>query len=229
MPRHRRIKTDQLIYHVISRGNNKMTIFHDDRDYKSYLNILMRYKEKMPFALYHYCLMNNHVHLLLRPQCDISWLMHGINLSYAQYFKRRYSHIGHFWQDRFKSHIVSQDSYLLQCARYIETNPCRIVPARSLDRYPYSSYRFYACGQDSDLITQNPLYNNFGLTDTERRARYLQFTSEGCDAKLEIKQSQFIASEEYVLELLTTTLRNRIKRKRGRPRINPQKLVYNIL
>ena len=229
MPRHRRIKAAQLIYHAISRGNNKMTIFHDGEDYKSYLNILRRYKEKMPFDLYHYCLMGNHVHLLLSTQGDISRLMHGINLSYAQHFKRRYKHIGHFWQERFKSYIVSQDRYLLQCARYIETNPCRIVPPIPADEYPHSSYIFYACGRGSDLITRNPLYNSFGMNDVERRARYIQFISEGCAAKPEVNQSQFIASKEYVLELLTTTLKTGIRRKRGRPRKNPQKLAYNLL
>ena len=116
MPRIARLKHAGLTYHIISRGNNKLKIFHEDVDYVKYLEILSKYRDKFKFELYNFVLMLNHVHLLLKAEDDISFIMHRINLSYAQYYKFKYKHIGHFWQDRFKSYIVEENSYLLALA-----------------------------------------------------------------------------------------------------------------
>jgi len=91
MPRIARIKSENLTYHVISRGNNKMKTFHQEVDYRKYLEIVDKYHEKFSFRLYHFCLMPNHVHLLLKCEDDLSELMHGINLCYAQYYKKKYN------------------------------------------------------------------------------------------------------------------------------------------
>jgi putative transposase len=217
MPREARIKGDDLTYHIVTRGNNKMQAFHDDEDYNKYYDILRKYKKEIPFELYHFCLMSNHPHLLIKPNFDISRLMHKINLSYAQYYKNRYKHIGHFWQDRFKSHIVSQDEYILRCARYIETNPERTISKIPAEGYPYSSYRYYAFGEKCDIITENPLYNEFGNTPDEKRTNYIAFIKEReTDQNLIKPKSQFIASQEYIENLLNALKLKR--RKRGRPR-----------
>ncbi|OGW75729.1 MAG: hypothetical protein A2Z72_03430 [Omnitrophica bacterium RBG_13_46_9] len=220
MPRCRRIKADDVVYHIVTRGNNKMRAFHDDKDYHAYYDILRKYRKEVPFELYHFCIMRNHPHLLLKPNCDISRLMHKVNLSYAQYYKARYGHVGHFWQDRFKSYIVSQDTYLLRCARYIETNPLRTVAKIPPEAYPYSSYRYYAYGEECDIITEDPLYATFGATPEEKRAAYRVFIKESeTDTDLIDPKSQFIASQEYIHSLFDR-LRDfkRLKRRRGRPR-----------
>ena len=142
MPRIARLKHAELTYHIISRGNNKLKIFHEDVDYVKYLEILSKYRDKFKFELYNFVLMLNHVHLLLKAEDDISFIMHRINLSYAQYYKFKYKHIGHFWQDRFKSYIVEENSYLLALAKYIETNPMRTLSCISPEDYPYSSYHY---------------------------------------------------------------------------------------
>jgi len=220
MPRHSRIKADDLVYHVITRGNNKMRAFHSDDDYNKYLDILRKYKKEIPFELYNFCLMMNHPHLLIKPNFDISKLMHRINLSYAQYYKFKYKHIGHFWQDRFKSYIVSRDEYMLMCARYIETNPERTTQRIPAEKYPYSSYRYYAYGEKCDIITRNLLYNSFGLTEEERRLNYIKFVKDKeANTNLEITKSQFIASQAYINNLLKRFKdQMKLKRKRGRPR-----------
>jgi len=92
------------------------------------LELILRYKEKYHFKLYHYVLMTNHVHLVIEPAeagGSLSEIMKGINLTYAQHYKRRYSHTGHFGQDRYKSIIISKDEYLLACGSYVELNPVR--------------------------------------------------------------------------------------------------------
>ncbi|MGQ9778101.1 MAG: transposase, partial [Thermodesulfobacteriota bacterium] len=101
-----RIAPKERIYHILTRGNNRQDIFKDVKDYKKYVEILQRYKEKYKFKLYHYVLMRNHIHLVIETAekgGSLAEVMKGINLSYAQYYKRRYKHIGYFWQDRYKS------------------------------------------------------------------------------------------------------------------------------
>jgi putative transposase len=118
MPRTARIAPREHVFHILTRGNNRQDIFRDEFDYQKYFEIVGKYKERYEFKLYHYVLMRNHVHLVLEPQeegGDLAEIMKGINLSYAQHYKRRYSHIGHFWQDRFKSILIARDQYLLAC------------------------------------------------------------------------------------------------------------------
>ncbi|HLG28586.1 MAG TPA: transposase, partial [Candidatus Brocadiales bacterium] len=106
MPRTARVAPSGHVYHVLTRGNNRKDVFEDEEDFRKYIDLLLRYKEKYQFKLYHYVLMTNHVHLVIEPSVSggsLSEIMKGINLAYAQHFKRRYNHTGHFWQDRYKS------------------------------------------------------------------------------------------------------------------------------
>jgi len=229
MPRIARMKFDSLTYHIISRGNNKMSIFLDRADYQQYLKILNKYKKKYIFYLYNFVLMPNHVHLLLKADTDVSRLMHGINLSYAQYFKKKYNHVGHFWQDRFKSYIVEDDTYLLTVARYIERNPSRANLTKNLREYDYSSYNFYAYGENCGIeITVNPLYLTLGKDITELKKVYQNFIFEqelgsipnGLPMDLNIIKAQFIASPEFAQRLIESKFAERIRRRPGRPRKN---------
>ena len=84
------------------------------------------------------------LHLVIEPTAKggtLSNLMKGINLSYTQYYKGRYRHVGHFWQDRFKSIIISKDDYLLACGSYVELNPVRAKIVETPDDYRWSSYK----------------------------------------------------------------------------------------
>ena len=138
MPRIARIAPKDQIFHILTRGNNRQDIFKYELDYRKYFEILDKYKEKYHFKLYHYVLMKNHVHLVLEPQEEdgsLAEIIKGINLSYAQYYKRRYDHVGHFWQDRYKSILVSKDQYLLACGSYVELNPVRAGVVRDPSEY----------------------------------------------------------------------------------------------
>src|SRR3990172_1895533 len=114
MPRTARISPKEYAYHILARGNNRQDVFKDEKDYRKYIETLQRYKERYKFRLYHYTLMKNHIHLVLETTekgGSLADIMKGINLSYAQYFKGRYRHTGHFWQDRYKSIIISKKEY----------------------------------------------------------------------------------------------------------------------
>jgi putative transposase len=145
MPRSARILPEQGIFHIMARGNNRQEIFKDKEDFEQYIYLLKLYKEQHLFKLYHYCLMSNHLHLILEttPSTNLPKLMKQISLSYMHYFRRRYRYYGHFWQGRYKSLLIEKDSYLLTCGKYIEMNPVRAKMVAFPEEHPWSSYRTY--------------------------------------------------------------------------------------
>jgi putative transposase len=95
MPRFPRLAVPDMTYHIICRGNNRDWIFHDDQDFHTYLRILSYLKSLTHLKLYHYALMNNHVHLLLEPltnQWPLAKIIQSLNLRYSYHYKKRYHH-----------------------------------------------------------------------------------------------------------------------------------------
>ena len=127
MPRQPRFLPPDNYFHIMNRGNNGHDVFTCDEDYRYYLEKLSALKAEHPFDLYHYCLMGTHVHMLVKTQkeTDFSIFSKRLNLSYANYFKKNYGSLGHFWQGRFKSQLIGSDIYFMQCGKYIEMNPLR--------------------------------------------------------------------------------------------------------
>lgn len=156
MPRGARILMEDVCYHVISRGNQKQRIFLCDEDYETYLGLLARYRNRFYFNLYSYCLMPNHVHLLLDPKrlSHLSSALAGLQLTYTKYFNEKYKKVGHLWQDRFKSLIVEKDAYLIQLVNYIEMNPVRAEIVQDPMAYPWSSYRTRVTGDGKRILDE---------------------------------------------------------------------------
>lgn len=180
MPRTARIAPKEFIYHVLTRGNNRQKIFKDEEDFRKYLNIINKYKEKYAFNLYHYVLMTNHVHLVIEPTekgGELFEIMKGINLSYAQYFRTKYKYSGHFWQDRFKSIIVSKDEYLFACGSYVELNPVRAGMVKDPKEYLWSSYKANAYGKQDHLVDEHVIYKNLS-SDENIRKEYRKFVHQ---------------------------------------------------
>lgn len=151
-----------------------MTVFLDDRDYRYYLVLMAKYKADHPFDLYHYCLMPNHTHLLVQTKqaTDFVIFMKKLNLAYFHHYRNHYGWRGHFWQDRYKSQPVGKDAYFIQCGKYIELNPVRATLCKKPEDYRYSSYCYYALGQEDQLVTQDLFYQDLGSKDMERQAQY---------------------------------------------------------
>ena len=149
MARGPRILLDNVCYHIINRGNQKQNIFMEDDDYRTYLDLLKHYKKKYGFKIYGYCLMPNHVHLLLEPKDPhkLAETMQVITQSYTSWFNLKYKKVGHLWQGRFKSMVIQKDSYFVNCIYYVEANPVRAELVSSPIDYIWSSYR--------DRITSN--------------------------------------------------------------------------
>jgi len=153
MPRQARVLMENVGYHAITRGNQKKVVFKEYADYEKYLKILSRYKQRYHFKLYGWCLMPNHVHLVVESDV-LSKVMHAMSLVYAQYYKKKYPHVGHFWQDRFKSPVIEKDRYMVNCIRYIEDNPVRAHLVERPEDYPWSSYRARVLGHAHPLLDQ---------------------------------------------------------------------------
>lgn len=174
MPRPPRLLLSQSFYHVMTRGNNRNQVFRCDSDYFHYLELIEKYKQDLPFDLYHYCLMSNHIHLLVKTKNadSFSLFMKKLNLSYFHYYRKQYDWAGHFWQDRFKSQPVGKDEYFIQCGKYIELNPVRANTVDKPEDYSYSSYTYYAFGKENDLITEDIIYSGLGNSSNQRQDIY---------------------------------------------------------
>jgi len=179
MPRRPRLLIDQACYHVLTRGNNRAAVFFSDADRQRYAQWLAGFSREHGVQIYHYCLMTNHVHLVV-------WVTNGpalrqtmqrLNLTYAKYLCRTYGHVGHVWQDRFQSLLIADDIYLLQCGGYIELNPVRAGLVEEPSAYPWSSHRSYVGGYADPLVTPSPAYLALGQTLHDRQVRYREYVT----------------------------------------------------
>ncbi len=177
MPRKPRRLTESGIYHIITRGNNRQSLFRKVEDFDYYLELIQLLKEEYLFELYHYCLMTNHTHLLIKffDEEALQKLMQRINLTYAKYYRRQYHYHGHVFQDRFKSFPIESESYLLECGRYIERNSLKAKMVQDLKDYPYSSYCYYAYDQEGPVLTPNPLYLELSSDPSTRQLKYREY------------------------------------------------------
>ena len=144
MPRYARMKAGSGIYHVMVRGINRQAIFEDDEDRDKFIDILEKLMLEGSAAMLGYCLMSNHVHLLLREGKDpLDRTLKRIGVPYAFYFNRKYARSGHLFQDRFKSEPIYDDAHLATVIRYVHMNPVKAEIVKSPEDYQLSSFRAY--------------------------------------------------------------------------------------
>lgn len=143
MPRHARILSKSQTYHVMLRGNNKENIFSNDEDKNTILYLIKEKKIECGCSIYAYCVMDNHIHLVIREGIEnLSNIMKKIAVSYAYYYNKKYKHIGHVFQDRYRSENIEDDKYLLTVIRYIHQNPLK-AGINTVEEYKWSSFNEY--------------------------------------------------------------------------------------
>lgn len=131
------------IYHVVTRGTGRQLIFEGDDDRRRFKQMMEKYSCKERVEIYAWCLMSNHVHMLLHAkQENISRFMKRLCGMYAQYFNQKNDRVGHLFQERYKSEPIDDDEYLLTVTRYIHDNPSKAGIAAAAE-YPWSSYGEY--------------------------------------------------------------------------------------
>lgn len=157
MPRHARKKSSTQTYHVVIKGADRQLLFEEKNDYIKYLEILEYFKKQLSFNIYAYCLMSNHIHLLIHHPATVSLesIFRHINTTYATWFNLKYNRSGFVQDGRYFSEPVETDSYLLTAIRYIHYNPTKAgLEKKPGAGYLWSSYNDYAG-------------NHSGLTDTQ--------------------------------------------------------------
>jgi putative transposase len=220
MPRTRRLIPESGPIHIICRGNNKKNILGTTPEKSTYLSLLEKFQEENNIVISHYSLMDNHVHMIiwLESNSKLSRYMLQVDLAYFHYFHKKYNYCGHLWQNRFTSSIIDTESYLLQCAKYIELNPVRAGIVKAPHLYPFSSYRFYTQGEPNSLITPNPLYLELSHSQKMRQRIYQNIVVKD-SLKTDI-QKEFLGDSEFIKKMEDTYKIRATKRKRGRPRLN---------
>ena len=156
MPRKARQKNESRIYHVMLRGVNRQQIFYDEEDYTCFINMLKHYKMICGYRLHAYCLMGNHIHLLIQENEEpLEKIFKRLGAAFVYWYNAKYERVGHLFQDRFKSETVNGDAHFLIVLRYILRNPVKAGLCTQVEEYPYSSAGAYLC--DADDITDKEL------------------------------------------------------------------------
>ena len=156
MPRTARLKSESGIYHAVIRGNNKQRVFEEEADYQKYLWILGDQQRKYKFILYSWCLMPNHIHLLIKEkETPIAVILRTIGTKFVYWYNHKYKRVGHLFQDRYGSEVVEDQYYFQKVIRYIHLNPVKSGLCQFPEEYSYSSYsEIFDSGKysDTDLI-----------------------------------------------------------------------------
>ena len=175
MARHPRVILPGVALHVVQRGNNRNPCFREDADYLTYLACLRHLAGKYACEVHAYCLMTNHVHLLLTPadsdRCGL--LMRDLGRSYVPYFNRRHGRSGTLWEGRFRCCLAVSARYVLACYRYIELNPVRAGMASAAAAYRWSSHGGNSGARKDLLLKPHAEYLALGNEETTRRAAYI--------------------------------------------------------
>ncbi|MGH7847730.1 MAG: REP-associated tyrosine transposase [Candidatus Binatia bacterium] len=204
MARPVRIEYPGALYHVITRGNNRQFIFRDDRDRRRYLEKLSLYCHDKEVHLLCYCLLTNHVHLLLEtPRGNLSKMMQPFQTSYTVYFNKRHHRSGHVFEQRYKAFLVDKDNYLLQVSRYIHLNPVQAKLVQKPQDYRWSSYRSYVSEKPIHGVNSKPILDQFGGSRGKRVREYRDFVEGEVKAardwsKLPILRQAFIGDEDFI-------------------------------
>lgn len=179
MARQARLIIPGVAVHIVQRRVDRTACFREDTDRMVYLTALRELLKKTRCALHAYCLMTNHVHLLLTPpdEAACGTLMRDLGRKYVRYFNDRYERTGTLWEGRFHSCPVDSREYVLDCYRYIELNPVRARMAQQGSDYPWSSHRANALGGDDPSLTPHIEYTALGIDRTARLAAYRDFCS----------------------------------------------------
>lgn len=181
MSRKKRIWQPGYIYHVTARGNNKNDLFLCKKDYVKYLEVILyslKYYEDYEYEVLCYCLMTNHVHLLIKcNKLNPGRFIGMINKKYADYYNYKYNKIGHLFQGRYYSNIIKDNLQLLQASKYIHLNPVKAGIVDKGEKYKWSSYKQYISNEDDAnlLINKNIVMDFFFKFKRDRGKAYKNF------------------------------------------------------
>ena len=186
MARRLRLILPGVAVHVIQRGVNRVSCFRVEADYLVYLSHLRQLTSKHGCAVHAYCLMTNHVHLLLTPSTTQSCtaLMRDLGRRYVPYFNRRHERTGTLWEGRFRSCLVESARYVLACYRYIELNPVRAGMVGNPASYLWSSYAVNSAARSDPFLSPHPEFIALAADGNKRHAAYRALFDDEIDESM---------------------------------------------
>jgi len=142
--------------HVIVQGINKEEIFLTEREKLEYIKLLNKYKEEYVINIISYCVMNNHVHILINTENidKLTKYMHKVNTSYGIYYNKNRKRVGYVYRDRFKTQIINNEKHLYNCILYIHNNPVKANICKNVSQYKFSSYEKFLNKSNQDLMIE---------------------------------------------------------------------------
>lgn len=200
----------------MQRGHNRSAVFFEPQDYLTYLDWLKHGSLRYDCAIHAWCLMTNHIHLLVTPQDaqGVGRMMQFVGRHYVPYINQKYGRSGSVWEGRFKASLVDADSYLLACMRYIELNPVAAEIVDHASKYRWSSYHRNALGHSDPLIQSHPVYRALGAEAAGRSAYVELFSAH--QSTLDAIGERIRAASQTGTPLADTRFREQIERALGR-------------
>lgn len=196
MSRPIRFQAAGLIYHVMSRGNNKMAIFLDDLDYAQFLALLAEVVAIFELDSWLVCVMPNHYHLVFRTRKpNLSRAIQRLNGRYAKWWNARHGHIGHILQGRFKGQIVEASVYLVRLCRYVLLNPVRSGLCDHPSGWAWSSYETLVSAEPSPYADVESLLPLVDADPASARARLTHYVQPETDPDIQA----FIRNDDRVI------------------------------
>ena len=201
--------------HLIMRGNNKQVLFEEEDDYRFFISRLGKYCRETKVRINAYCLMENHVHLLVHDrQGNTPQMMRKLGVSYSGYYNRKYERSGHLFQGRYLCEPIGDDPYLLTVFRYILNNP-RKAGICSADQYRWSSYKAFFKKMPSidldflkDRITTEEAYRQYIGTDSDDACMEYERPDRGDEQAMETIRSLLGVTSGSELQQLESKERN---------------------
>jgi putative transposase len=227
VPRFPRLFVQGLPLHIAQRGHDRQPVFTHAADFEHYLTNIRAIKEDLSIRVFGYCLMTNHVHLIVSPKAEVdnvSKFMRVLAARQTRYVNKRKNRTGTLWEGRFKSSLIDTDRYLLTCLQYVDLNPLRAAIVASPEDYRWSSYRSHAGTNSEEWLDNCAVYDALGADPTARANAYARLVSHGIkDEKLllirtALQRNQVTGDQRFRSRIATRTGQRISALPPGRPR-----------
>lgn len=181
-----------VVLHITARGNHRNDIFRDEEDFQIYLGLIKEALEfyNGDFEVYAYCLMDNHVHLLVKcKEKHISMFISRVHSLYAKIFNKKYRYIGYLFQNRYFTEVIEDDSQFLSTCRYIHLNPIRAKMVKKPEEYEWSSYSMTIGLSEEKIVNSEKILNYFKSSSS--RILYRAFVESLIKNNLSEEENEF--------------------------------------
>ena len=218
MARLTRIVVPGVAHHVTQRGNRRSDVFFSDNDYKLYLKLLQEYNKTYRLKIWAYCLMSNHIHMIIVPESEESLAksLRAAHTRLALYINRAQGWSGHLWQNRYFS-CPLDDSHLWVAIKYVELNPVRAGIVKNAEDYAWSSAKAHIRKQADPVLSMDcPLIET--IVDWQEWLREGVPSELITDIRKSTKTGRPLGNEDFVIRIEKSLSRILRPKKRGRPK-----------